>query len=220
MRRTSPNAVYTCFPHTYMSDLGAIVQGVLGSSTSWEPHSVSVRDKTIPSVLYTSTPSLTQCDTRDIAVTPVRWQQQTTLTDGACIRLSPHYPHLLSDLGETRYKSAHNARQRVSCISAQGSSPSSLFDSTLNYCTYCRVSRSVAVFGPVSLRALPLLLVGNQSSAPTAKSNNVTFCAIIRQQWNKGSWPAIESAARLYGRSKIHFFKDHVLLTAVVCKNL
>ena len=57
-----------------------------------------------------------------------------------------------------------------------------------------------------SLCALwPLLLEGNLSFAPTAKSANVTFSAITKQQRSKRSRSAIESAARLHGRSKIHF---------------
>jgi hypothetical protein len=36
-----------------------------------------------------------------------------SLRDEGCISVSPNCPHLLSDVGETRYKSAHNSIQRV-----------------------------------------------------------------------------------------------------------
>ena len=75
------------------------------------------------------------------------------LRDEACISVSPNYPHLLSDLGESRYKSANNSMQRVPYV-VQGRSPPSSYDSTLNYCTQCRGCRSDAIFGWVSLRAL------------------------------------------------------------------
>ena len=214
-----------------MSELGAILQRVLGNSASWEPRSASGRDNTIPSLLYTSTPILTLCDTRVVTMTwhpfgeshncpqgrsvyqslsalSTFWQcatrelsqwhdtrsvkATTGLRDGACISLSPHYPHF----DTVRHTSCHNDMTpvrwkpqlasgtvsvslriihiccpiwaklgtnlhimlcsvcRVSCISAQGSSPSPLYDSTLNYCTHCSGSRSDAIFGSVSLRAL------------------------------------------------------------------
>jgi hypothetical protein len=39
-----------------------------------------------------------------------------SLRNEGCISVSPNYPHLLSDVGETLYKSAHNSIQRVSYV--------------------------------------------------------------------------------------------------------